>query len=234
MSKEEQNSKISFQAMLRFYKVPAMAGLAVVVLLFLGWKQINGIMDGQRQLIDYKKQVVALDERLVILRNQADGGLMQAKKVADRALPEGKPVFEAFTGLTALAGETGVVVNELTSAPGNLATESGTLNADAGRNGGARSMRVKLKVEGEELAVNNYLTQVIRMVPLIDLDIVKLSASSVKEGEVPRYWAEVELSVYWMPVLATKNTKGQNTAEMTPEQERVVQELLGYKYYGIN
>jgi hypothetical protein len=220
--------------MVRFYRVPAVTGIVAVVVMVMGWGQINKILEQQRQLVDYKQQVAALDKRLAVLRDQAEGGLEQTKLVTLRALPEEKPVFEAFSALTALAGETGVTVMELSSTPGSLATASGMIDAGKGGvGGGARSIQMKLSVEGEELAVNNYLSKVIKVVPLVDLNTVKLSSGVAEGDQAVRYKVDVEMSVYWMPSFKSAATPSQ-TPELTPEQEQVVQDLLGYKYYGIN
>lgn len=234
MIKEDSSSKMSLEMMVRYYRVSVMAGLAVVVLLFLGWNQITGILNQQKTYTKQRAQLADLNKRLGVLRGQSESGFDQIKKVVNRALPPEKPVFEAFSALSSLAGETGVVLSELSSTPGSLATASASTSTDRGGGFGAKSMVMKLSIEGEERQVNEYLSQVIRLVPIVDLNTVKLSRKNSEGDEAPRYTMELDVSVYWMPKVKVTANDGAPIQELTEKQQETIQDLLGYRYYGIN
>lgn len=243
MAKAEgkQKAQITMDMVVRYYKVPAVVGVVMAVVIYVAWMQLGSALKGYSEFSQGQKKLETIEERIRAVQNKLGGNYEATKQVADRSLPQEKPIFEAFTALMGIANENGLTIINLSSTPGSLATESAELvstNKRSQASDKVESLGVSMKVEGNETQVNALLANVSRVVPLMDINKVSISVRGGTENnpEVVTV-ADIDLSVYWMlpeQQGTARTTTAAPVVELTSQNQNTVRELLNFKYYGVN
>ena len=222
-------------AKLKYYRVPMVVAVVSLGLMMFSWTQYSQLTIARKDLADDGQELEAINRKVAFLKSQDSATLAHNKEVVNRALPGEKPVFAAVTGLRGAARASGVLVSELTSAPGQISTGSATTSKQTAQPGNVGTLVVEMGVEGSLPAINDYLLRVSEMVPLVGLESVEISVmGDSPEGEEANYRADLELQVYWMlPAAPAKTGTSAPVAGLSANAEGTLISVEGFKFYGL-
>lgn len=224
---------------LRFYQVPMIVSAVCIGLFVMAWMQYSELSIIFSDIDKSRNELDAVNRKIAFLAEQDPQTLARNKDLVNKALPVEKPVLATVTGLRNVAERVGVDIIELTSNPGQISTASAT--PTAAKAGAVTSnvslLRVEMRIEGDLLAINEYLLTVSQMLPLVGLESVNISlAGTPVEGGEQRYGLDLAVQVYWMPrkeaTVKTGDLKSVNG--LSVDAVDALDVISGFEFYGID
>lgn len=234
------NTLKQFFVMYRYF-LPGAIAIAVLVLgMVFTVSSVGAIYQSLTIISDTQESMDEVNQRLARLDELSRGELQTMKSVIDQALPAQKPVFETLTAVRAISQEVGVVITDLSSRPGNLASESANLRqvvSAQGRQNRAtqrntplyEKINVTLEVEGTFNQLNEFFKRLVTITPLMDLDTVRVSSRGIAASDPnTKFSSEVDLAVYWMAASTTSKTDLADLVELSGDEQQIYQTIDGY------
>lgn len=232
MSDEKHVLTLNYIATNYRYFLPTIVSVIAVVFLFpIGINNFSKSIQNLQEIKKLETETEGLSVRIARLEELRAGELASMNDLVGNALSGKKPVFESLRAITALGEETEVSVNELDTSPGTVASASARLAestlADSDETK-LSQLDISLYLNGKVDAIYNYLTGLLSLTPLMDLNTVRISGSDVKSN------SEVDLKVYWYPSVASeplKVTSKTRLEELSSEQVDIIEQIQLLKSY---
>jgi len=202
------------------------AGVLFVCVFLLGFAFVNTSTAFRFRSGTTKEsnQVAELESRLSKLQALQEGSLADLETTVFTALPDEKPVFDSLEVFSKLAEESEIVVSNLESRPGSVASQSSRVVVNTRTNNNRKKtdyekLLMNLETRGDLNATKNFMTQILSTTPLMELNTVKISGrSSSIDGLEELFQSELELEVYWQ-----ENSSNQEAKTIT--NSNVIEEL---------
>ncbi len=212
------------------------AGLMVVIgvgILLLGvLAQFGGLADLITANNKARETTQALQKKVQSLQEVNYLAEFSKSSQVDLALPSEKPLLQLITGVTSVAQQSGVILSDLTTSPGKLASQSakttiagatvavGGSAADDTKSvvNGVNILTIGLKARGSLSQINTFLDSIEKITPITQATRLKLALSPAATIPVnasgsagvtgDMYEAELELSTYYFsqPIAVTIDT----------------------------
>jgi len=224
----------------RAYSFLVSVGVVVVVGVLGSIWLVSQTGEDRRKLMELNEEKAELNEKVVSFRALLSDNFELQEEMAEAALPKVKPVFEVLSILTEVAGDTSVVVKELSSSPGNVASGSSQVVGSAKSSSRPKSnvkvdyeeLDITLEISGNLQNVNDFLLELSQSLPLMDVEEIKISPRYV-EGEEDTFEGEFNLMVYWMPEETVKvSGKLDAPSMMSSSQKQAFEQISLFRRYG--
>lgn len=162
------------------------SGLILFLVIFSGLiPQVRQVLKMRRELKLEKETLQSLRLKASDLEDLQTIAAYRAKNQVDRILPSRKPLLELLAGLSTMAGKNEVRFTEFSLSPGEISSASADFlaEADGGRskhrasqkkNQDYETMPIELGVEGQFSDVQQFLTDVEQMSPLVTITSLSL------------------------------------------------------------
>lgn len=188
------------------YYFPALISLGVALLLVLVILSVaNTIFQNQRKLKKDQVELDKLSEQVVNLERLKTGQLAAMKQQVFLALPSEKPLFQALELISDIAEENNVTISTLSSNPGEIGTASAQLASSSRSSGGksdstgqAEKLKVTLSVEAEMAALKSFFGQFLQILPLVDLEALRITSISASDSGQDSFSGEMDLMIYYL------------------------------------
>ena len=236
----KSKARLSFNGVWLKYGVFLPGALMVgLVLLGLGFSlSLFGSIGELRSSVSLEEKALEkLNRELAAINQLTIPEVDKINQAASKALPSEKPVFEALQALQEIAQEEGVVVSELLTQPGSLATDSGRISgktsskAQKAKSELFEKLKVTMEISGDKNEIEGFVERLVNLAPLVDLAEFRVRASQnpVKDELILR--GELDLVVYWKPLFNVSVDDTLAGKELTSDQLGLYQELLGLETF---
>lgn len=202
----------------RFLAVPTLIGLIILVLtLTLLLPKISQILKLRQTLAQEKVRLSKLSQKVADLEGLDESELSVKANFLINSLPAEKDVPLIFASLKSLSSQTGVTLESIEVAPGELSTVS------AGRKTkGPPVLSFEVSTHGAMEAMKNFLKQVESTIPVMQIIDVSLKSTG---GEAE---ADILLDTYFLALPKTLGALETPLVKITPNEELVYKEITRF------
>lgn len=208
----------------RYFWPGGLAVLGCVGLLVVAVGSVNAALSTRADVAKRERVLTDVSTKVGRLELLAQGELDQVAETVEKTLPSEKPVFQVLETLRAISEDSEVVISDLASNPGSLATGSARVRETSARRGEPtfEQLEVTLEIVGTFEGLRQFLDDLVASAPLVDVGALRISSRG-QEGS-DEFNGEVDLVVYWMPEL-TEDQIGSEVGEMSEEEREVYEQL---------
>lgn len=213
-------------------------GLAVFAVL----PQTQAILDLNTQRVNESAKLIKLQKKAAQLQTVNDPQIQAQSNLVNLLLPARKPLVELLGSLNNSATATGVKVNQVVLAPGNIATDSADFATEiANQTGPAGSLDVDVMLDGTLAQLNSFFTAIEKTTPLIT--ITELSLDPVKDANTTsagsttasasagvfdqKYTAQLVLRASYYTRSVTSNLDT-DLPQVTVDEQKILDELTTF------
>lgn len=198
---------------------------------------IQDIFKHQATIQKKKKDVAALQAKLLTLEQAETIQVVENSDLINSALLSKKPLLELMNSLSYVSHQADIKIDSIELTPGEISTESGQIkqvsrsrNSDASL--GYESLNVSLVISGDLQNINQFIQTVERMIPVTDVMSITLNERQFVSAEGQKevsYESEIDLSTYYFTktVQAAIDTP---LAKMDGSEQEFLEELKTYYY----
>lgn len=213
----ESNPRLKI-AKYRFLTLPPLVGLIILILtLTLLLPKISQILETRQSLTQEKIRLSKLTQKVADLEGLDEVELSAKASLMLSSLPAEKDVPRILATLKDLGSQTGVTLESIKVAPGELSTISAQPETK-----GPPVLSFKASVRGIMEGMKSFLDQVESAIPIMQITEVSLDKS---EGDVR---ADISLDTYFSPLPKVLGVHETPVAKITPREEFLYQKIARF------
>lgn len=181
-------NELSFKILLNtrahlFYTAAVILTILVVLLVGL-IPQIQEVISLNSTLGKERPKLDRLNQKLISLDEVQFTPEFAQIDIVNSALPSKKPLLELLTSLQSISAANSIVISNLELSPGEIATESGSFNADTRGNqtgrrpqGAVDSLTITMNIVGQQDQVREFLNLIEKITPFTTITQLSVELS---------------------------------------------------------
>lgn len=248
--KKEKKQEINLKSLLtnrRYLVISVFSGIIGLMIVFMGIiPQINQNFDMNREIKTEQEKLKSLIQKVSDLENVSAQEAFSSVGLVNQILPSKKPLLELLAALNASAAKDGVVFTNLSLSPGEIASESAQFLDRAKTTSkrkkktapvskeGYSSLDVELEVSGIFSDIQEFLLNIEKVAPLINIKSLSLNIKSENIiRPTDQVEAELVVSVYYFTQTVSAALES-SLPDIGRREQEIISEVNGYFYPSVN